>query len=92
MIFQLEASHFSGLNQFPNLAFNTDFKSSGARSNAPQSTVINTYTFNDNLRDGHSLAHAEVAGYNIRRVIAPQFFVQRVRGPSQLHDFWALSL
>jgi hypothetical protein len=71
---------FPGLNQFPNLSFNTDLNLQlGPDPNAPQSTVINTYTFNDNLSriiGRHTLKF----GYDVRRVIAPQFFVQRVRG------------
>ena len=78
---------FPGLDQFPNLAFNTDLNLQlGPDPNAPQSTVINTYTFNDNLSriiGRHTLKF----GYDVRRVIAPQFFVQRVRGDYQYTTF-----
>ena len=78
---------FPGLNQFPNLAFNTDLNLQlGPDPNAPQSTVINTYTFNDNLSKIIG-RHTLKFGYDVRRVIAPQFFVQRVRGDYQYTTF-----
>ena len=74
---------FPGLDQFPNLAFTTDLNLQvGPDPNAPQSTVINTYTFNDNFSRVIG-RHTLKFGYDVRRVIAPQFFVQRVRGDYQ---------
>jgi hypothetical protein len=74
---------FPGLDQFPNLAFTQDLNLQlGPNPNAPQSTVINTYTFNDNLTKVHG-RHTLKFGYDTRHVVAPQFFVQRVRGDYQ---------
>ncbi|MFN7925678.1 MAG: TonB-dependent receptor [Bryobacteraceae bacterium] len=74
---------FPGLNQFPNLQFTQDLNLQvGPDPNAPQSTSINTYTFNDNLSKVTG-KHSLKFGYDVRRVIAPQFFVQRVRGDYQ---------
>jgi hypothetical protein len=71
---------FPGLNQFPNLAFTQDLNLQlGPDPNAPQSTAINTYTLNDNLTRIQG-RHTLKFGYDLRRVVAPQFFVQRVRG------------
>jgi hypothetical protein len=71
---------FPGLDQFPNLQFDTDLNLQlGPDPNAPQSTVINTYTLTDNLSKTVG-RHTLKFGYDLRRVIAPQFFVQRVRG------------
>ena len=71
---------FPGLDMFPNLAFTTDLNLQiGPDPNAPQSTVINTYTLVDNMTKVLG-RHTLKFGYDGRRVIAPQFFVQRVRG------------
>jgi hypothetical protein len=71
---------FPGLNMFPNLAFTTDLNLQvGPDPNGPQSTVINTYTLVDNMTKILG-RHTLKFGYDGRRVIAPQFFVQRVRG------------
>ena len=78
--FPVGAFNFPGLDQFPNLTFTTDLNLQlGPDPNAPQSTSINTYTFNDNLSKIIG-RHTLKFGYDVRRVIAPQFFVQRVRG------------
>jgi hypothetical protein len=71
---------FPGLNMFPNLAMTTDLNLQiGPDPNGPQSTVINTYTLVDNMTKILG-RHTLKFGYDGRRVIAPQFFVQRVRG------------
>lgn len=71
---------FPGLDQFPNLSFNNDLNLQlGPDPNAPQSTSINTYTLNDNFTRIAG-RHTVKLGYDVRHVIAPQFFVQRVRG------------
>ncbi|MCC6343881.1 MAG: TonB-dependent receptor [Bryobacterales bacterium] len=71
---------FPGLSQFPNLAFTNDLNLQiGPDPNAPQSSAINTYTFNDNVTKVLG-RHTLKFGYDLRRVVAPQFFVQRVRG------------
>jgi hypothetical protein len=78
--FPVGAFNYPGLDQFPNLTFTTDLNLQlGPDPNAPQSTSINTYTFNDNLSKIIG-RHTLKFGYDVRRVIAPQFFVQRVRG------------
>lgn len=74
---------FPGLTQFPNLQFTDDLNLQlGPDPNAPQSTAINTYTLNDNLSKVFG-RHSLKFGYDGRRVVAPQFFVQRVRGDYQ---------
>lgn len=71
---------FPGLNMFPNLTMTTDLNLQiGPNPNGPQSTVINTYTLVDNMTKIMG-RHTLKFGYDGRRVIAPQFFVQRVRG------------
>lgn len=71
---------FPGLDMFPNIAMTTDLNLQiGPDPNAPQSTVINTYTLVDNMTKILG-RHTLKFGYDGRRVIAPQFFVQRVRG------------
>lgn len=71
---------FPGLDMFPNIAITTDLNLQiGPDPNAPQSTIINTYTLVDNMTRIWG-RHTLKFGYDGRRVIAPQFFVQRVRG------------
>lgn len=71
---------YPGLDMFPNLVITTDLNLQiGPNQNAPQSTVINTYTMVDNMTKIFG-RHTLKFGYDGRRVIAPQFFVQRVRG------------
>ncbi|MBI4905107.1 MAG: TonB-dependent receptor [Acidobacteria bacterium] len=71
---------FPGLDMFPNIAVTEDLNLQlGPDPNGPQGTVINTYSLVDNfnwVKGRHTLKF----GYDYRRVIAPQFFVQRVRG------------
>ncbi|MEZ5399510.1 MAG: carboxypeptidase regulatory-like domain-containing protein [Bryobacteraceae bacterium] len=71
---------FPGLDAFPTIGIQSDLNLSlGPSSIAPQSAVINTYSLVDNFtwfRGRHTLK----AGFDVRRVIAPQFFVTRVRG------------
>lgn len=71
---------FPGLDMFPNIAFTTELNVQlGPNPNGPQSTVINTYTLVDNVTKILG-RHTLKFGYDGRRVIAPSFFVQRVRG------------
>ena len=71
---------FPGLDMFPNLSFTTDLNLQvGPDPNGPQGTVINTYTLVDNMTKMWG-RHTFKFGYDGRRVIAPQSFVQRVRG------------
>jgi hypothetical protein len=71
---------FPGLNQFPNLQITNELNLQiGPNPNGPQSTVINAYTLVDNMTKILG-RHTLKFGYDGRRVIAPQFFVQRVRG------------
>jgi len=71
---------FPGLDMFPNIAFTGELNVQiGPDPNGPQSTVINTYTLVDNVSKIIG-RHTLKFGYDGRRVIAPSFFVQRVRG------------
>ncbi|HLJ47974.1 MAG TPA: TonB-dependent receptor [Bryobacteraceae bacterium] len=70
---------FPGLDAFPNLQFNDIGLQIGPNSNFPQSTVENVYSGVDNVtwtKGSHSLK----LGTEFRNYIAPEFFIQRVRG------------
>ena len=71
---------FPGLDVFPNITIEDDLNLQlGPFSDAPQSTVINTYQLIDNVswtKGPHSMKF----GWEGRKYIAPQFFTQRVRG------------
>ncbi|MEZ5356636.1 MAG: carboxypeptidase regulatory-like domain-containing protein [Bryobacteraceae bacterium] len=71
---------FPGLDAFPTIGIQSDLNLSlGPSSISPQSAAINTYSLVDNItwfRGRHTLK----AGFDLRRVVAPQFFVTRVRG------------
>jgi len=72
--------NFPGLNMFPNITIDNDLNLQlGPDPNGPQFTIINTYTLSDNLTWIKG-KHTVKAGYDGRRVVAPQSFVQRVRG------------
>lgn len=71
---------YPGLDAFPTIGIQSDLNLTlGPSSISPQAASINTYSLVDNLtwfRGRHTLK----AGADVRRVIAPQFFVTRVRG------------
>jgi hypothetical protein len=77
---------FPGLDQFPNLQFDNDLGLQlGPDPNAPQYTFINTYQLVDNVawtKGKHSIKF----GFDFRREIAPQLFVQRKRGDYDYAD------
>ena len=71
---------FPGLDAFPNILIENDLNLQlGPDPNGPQATILNTYQWNDNLNwtKGH---HTLKFGYDGRKLIAPQSFVQRSRG------------
>jgi len=71
---------FPGLDAFPNILIENDLNLQlGPDPNGPQSTIINSYQWNDNLNwtKGN---HTFKFGYDGRKLIAPQSFVQRSRG------------
>ncbi len=71
---------FPGLDAFPTIGIQTDLNLSlGPNAGAPQSAAINTYSLVDNITWFRG-RHTFKAGFDVRRVIAPQFFVSRVRG------------
>ncbi len=79
-VFTVPDIQFPGLAMFPNLTFD-DLNSVdvGPDPNAPQGTVQNTYQVVDNLswvKGKHNLKF----GAEVRDVISPQQFTQRVRG------------
>src|SRR5689334_1236356 len=70
---------FPGLNVFPNLTFDDLGLNIGPDSNAPQFTIENHYQVVDNLtwlRGNHTFKF----GGDLRWIISPQSFSQRVRG------------
>ncbi|MBC7926145.1 MAG: TonB-dependent receptor, partial [Bryobacteraceae bacterium] len=74
---------FPGLDVFPNLQINQDLNVQiGPNPNGPQSTVINTYQLVNNVSWNKS-RHSMKFGYDGRKIIAPQVFVQRARGDYQ---------
>ncbi len=71
---------YPGLDVFPNIEFNNDLGVNiGPDGNAPQSTVQNTYQLVDNVNWTKG-KHTMKFGFDGRKFIAPQVFVQRVRG------------
>ena len=73
-------SFSSAVPQFPNLLFfDLGQLSVGPDGNAPQSTIQNTYQFADAVTWTKG-RHAMKFGFEGRKVISPQFFIQRVRG------------
>lgn len=70
---------FPGLNQFPNLIFFDAGIDIGGDDNAPQSGIQNLYQLVDNVsyvRGKHTMRF----GFDGRKYISPQNFVQRQRG------------
>ncbi len=77
---------FPGLDQFPNIQFDNDLALQlGPDPNAPQYTFINTYQLVDNM-SWNSGKHNVKFGFDGRRLIAPQLFVQRKRGDYDYAD------
>jgi len=79
---------FPGLDAFPNILIENDLNLQlGPDTNGPQATILNTYQWNDNLNwtKGN---HTFKFGYDGRKLIAPQSFVQRSRGD---YDYLNLS-
>ena len=74
---------YPGLGMFPNIVLAQDLNLQlGPNPFAPQSASINTYSLVNNTT--WSLGrHTLRFGYDGRRVIAPQLFVQRLRGDYQ---------
>lgn len=69
-----------GLDMFPNIQFDNDLGLQlGPDPNAPQYTVQNTYELVDNVTWTKS-KHTLKFGADIRDVISPQQFIQRMRG------------
>ena len=79
---------YPGLDVFPNLTFDDLSLQVGPDPNAPQFTVQNTYQLVDNVNYTHG-KHSFKFGFDGRDFIAPQFFIQRVRGD---YDYSSLEL
>ncbi|MDE1154586.1 MAG: TonB-dependent receptor [Acidobacteriaceae bacterium] len=77
--FPVSGPGFPGLDSFPNLIFYDADIDIGPDDNAPQSNIQNFYQLVDNLSytKGH---HTLKFGFDGRKYIAPQNFVQRQRG------------
>jgi hypothetical protein len=72
--------NFPGLDVFPNIQIQQDLNMQlGPDPNGPQGTIINSYQLADNFNWTKG-RHTIKAGYDGRRIIAPQSFVQRSRG------------
>jgi hypothetical protein len=79
---------FPGLDAFPNILIENDLNLQlGPDPNGPQATILNTYQWNDNL-NWIKGSHTFKFGYDGRKLIAPQSFVQRSRGD---YDYLNLS-
>ncbi len=71
---------FPGLDAFPNIEIENDLNLQlGPDPNGPQSTILNTYQWTDNLNWTKGNQTFKF-GYDGRKLIAPQSFVQRARG------------
>ncbi len=71
---------FPGLDAFPNITIEDDLNVQlGPDPNAPQSSIFNTYQWTENLNWTKG-AHTFKFGYDGRKLISPQSFVQRSRG------------
>ena len=77
---------FPGLDQFPNLTFDDlNFLNLGPDGNAPQGAIQNTYQFADAVSWTKG-AHSMKFGFEARKVISPQLFIQRSRGDYEYGD------
>ncbi len=80
---------FPGLDKFPNIELNQDLNVNlGPNGNAPQFTIQNTYQAVDNL-SWNKGSHNFKFGYDVRKYISPQRFIQRERGD---YSYTSLSL
>ena len=70
---------FPGLDRFPNITSEELGLNIGPDPNAPQSAIQNTYQLVDNLT-WNSGRHNLKFGFDGRRSISPQHFIQRERG------------
>lgn len=70
----------SAVPQFPNLTFyDLGQLNVGPDPNGPQSTIQNTYQFSDAVSWTKG-RHSAKFGFEGRKIISPQFFIQRSRG------------
>ncbi len=71
---------FPGLDQFPNITFDNDLGLQlGPDPNAPQFSVQKTYQLVDNVNLTRG-RHTFKVGFDGRRLISPQKFIERQRG------------
>ena len=77
--------NFPGLDSFPNIVFDNDLGLSLGPGAGPQFTVQNTYQLTDNINWTKG-KHTFKFGFDGRDQIAPQFFIQRVRGEYDYSD------
>jgi hypothetical protein len=71
---------FPGLDKFPNITIDNDLALQiGPDSNAPQFTVQNTYQLVENI-NWTTGKHTFKFGFDGRKLISPQHFIQRERG------------
>jgi len=77
-----------GPDAFPNVTFNDlNFLQIGPDGNAPQGTIQNTYQASDAVawtKGKHSMKF----GFEARKVISPQLFIQRERGDYYYDNFY----
>lgn len=78
-VFPVAGPSFPGLNAFPNLILYDVGLDIGPDDNAPQFTIQNFYQVVDNLTWTKG-RHTLVFGFDGRKYISPQNFVQRQRG------------
>lgn len=71
--------NFPGLDVFPNIQISSLNVQLGPNPNGPQSTIQNLYQLVDNV-SWQLGSHQIKVGYDGRRLISPQVFVQRQRG------------
>ena len=80
----------AGPDQFPNLTFDDlNFLQIGPDGNAPQGTIQNTYQASDAVSWTKG-RHSFKFGFEARKVISPQLFIQRSRGDYEyggLYDY-----
>jgi hypothetical protein len=77
---------FPGHDVYPNITIDNDLGLQiGPNPNAPQSTIQNTYQLVDNL-SWNSGKHNIKFGFDGRRSISPQHFIQRERGDYDYAD------
>jgi hypothetical protein len=77
--------NFPGLDSFPNIVFDNDLGLSMGPGAGPQFTIQNTYQLTENVNWTKG-KHNFKFGFDGRDSIAPQFFIQRVRGEYDYSD------